>query len=368
MLKNLIGLVFKVYAYIISRFLKREYIVFYSKHGYVDNPKYLFRFCLENGLKCVWIQIGKKGDAEVRALKQSYDFVLLTKKNILKSQYYIARAKYVFVSHSFFDIGSFIQKTTQVVNLWHGVALKKMGYDSEVDVNGFLSTLKENPYTNNDFVIVANEYSKEHMVSCMQLSPDRVLNLGQPRNDVLLESKTKRPLEKSINQTTSFLYAPTFRGDESKALSIYRSIIESFEKFAPMDSNLVLRLHPNEAHLVQKITYSNRVKLSNTEDIQEELLASDVLISDYSSVVFDFALTEKPVILFVPDKNEYFKERTGFYFEFDILFEGVSIAESIEEMKWSKGYDAVQYEKLIKLNHTTPSCEKIFQYFNLRQV
>ncbi|PCK33633.1 CDP-glycerol glycerophosphotransferase family protein [Pseudoalteromonas piscicida] len=365
MIKSFLSLFFELYARFISITFSKNCFVFYSKHGFLDNPKYLMKHCLELGRECVWVQIGDKGIGELLLLKKRYpNLKLIYKKQFIKSQFYISRANLVFVSHSFYDAGSFLCKTGKVVNLWHGVALKKMGYDSSSDLTGFLSRLPDNPYLVNDFVIVANDDSKSHMQSCMQLPPDRILNLGQPRNDIFLNIDIKLA-EKEGNKASIFLYAPTFRENDEKAKEIYSSLVDSFLERAPENAKLILRLHPNNLHLAKELNMSERVSLSNIDDVQDELLSVDVLISDYSSIVFDFALTKRPIVIYAPDKVEYFKERGGFYFDFRGLFMGVPQYSNADNLNWNQTLEKVEYPKLITLNSLENSSEKILEYFDL---
>ena len=146
-----------------------------------------------------------------------------------------------------------------------------------------------------------------------------ILKYGLPRNDLLIKKrsckgevdrlKEKYNIEKNIFYV---LYAPTFRDDYSiDGYKLeFKKIASAFSKKVGKEVNIIVRLHPNVKHLSDFINYDNQlIDGTNYPDMQELMLVSDVLISDYSSSIFDFSLLKKPVFICALDLNHYKRVR-----------------------------------------------------------
>lgn len=349
---------------------KKKYYVFSSKYGFSDNSKYLFLYYLEQGHNCVWVSSDRTCYHEVENILKSHPQSKVINKNSLNLLGVLARSKYIFVTHSFFDLGVFVTKSCPIINLWHGIPIKKMGYDSINDKELFKLDLF-NPYKLNDFVISSSNITKPFLTSCMDISQSKVLPLGQPRNDFLYNNMTNSLLINKLKSYYSeesearvFLYAPTFRDNSNYSLKTYTKLIHSFAVNSIKTDNLILRLHPKERELLANIKLPRNVKLSLIPDVQEELLAADVLISDYSSIIFDFSILARPIILYTPDKEIYFSNRGGSYFEYDdIIQECIHIKDSELDSTWCSELKNTDLTRLVKL-HSVFSCEAIYKRFS----
>lgn len=375
-LKQKATLLVKVLCSILVRILlliphKKTKFLFTSKHGFSDNSKYLFNFYLKQGLDCTWVASCDKSYKEVYELVKNFPNGQVTKRNSSYLIFLLARARYVFVTHSFNDLGGIAIKTCPIVNLWHGIPIKKMGFDSQNDIELF-SLKTFNPYQINDFVISSSEVTKPFSVSCMALDAAKVLPLGQPRNDFLFENRGNRKLINRLRQNYCgndecrlILYAPTFRDQHSNARKIYLGLIQSFKSYAPKSDILVLRLHPKERDLLTDIALPENIKHSNLSDVQDELMAADMMISDYSSIILDYSILRRPTFLYAPDRDVYFKNRGGSYFDYnDILCE----CREIKEDKIDSIWDALQNEEvnypLLSSLHAKNACQSIFRHFS----
>ncbi|GAA6170937.1 CDP-glycerol glycerophosphotransferase family protein [Colwellia sp. KU-HH00111] len=349
---------------------QKQYIVFSAKYGFTDNSKYLFLTYVEQGANCVWVATDTQCYQTMQSLIGQNPNVRVVKKNSFKLLLILARAKYVFVTHSFLDLGALAIKSCPVINLWHGIPIKKMGYDSISD-RALFSLDTHNPYSQNDYLIASSPITKPFLMSCMKLPASKVLPLGQPRNDYLNENKDNNQLITSLrscyassSQARLFLFAPTFRDQSKLSLGIYTSLVRSFAEFAHARDILVLRLHPKERTLVANINLPNNVKLSVIEDVQEELLAADILISDYSSIIFDYSLLARPILLYTPDKAGYFKNRGGSYFDYDeILQECRHINTSELDSVWQSNFQSPTYTRLSAL-HSMSAGKSLYHQFN----
>ena len=237
-------------------------------------------------------------------------------------QYYLKliQSKYVITN---IQLPSFLPKKKDAiwVNTWHGGgAFKLVEYPSV----GIYSKMTRNiQCKNTTYYISSSKKFTEIMSNSTSIPKEKFLNIGMPRNDIFFYNQLqKNEIREKIckyydilSENIIVLYAPTYRGNVTTAyfdmeldLNLIKSAIEKkFKKTVCF----IIRSH----HSVQK--YSKKL-LSGVKDgsiydeMQELLVASDILITDYSSCIYDFALSYKPAFLFVPDLKEY-EEQRGLY-------------------------------------------------------
>ncbi len=218
------------------------------------------------------------------------------------------------------------RKKQYYIQTWHGTPLKLMEADAGNKLGSRYRKYAMRDTKNIDYLISGNTYSTKIFKRAFKYNGE-ILEHGTPRNDILLNmtEETRLKLRKKIgcDREKIILYAPTFRdnliknGEKQIELLDPISLLESFEKKYEDEYILLTRFHPNVANKINiKDTisrYKGRVKdLSIGWDMQELLSISDVLITDYSSVFFDYAILHKPIFLFTPDEKDYYKER-GLY-------------------------------------------------------
>ena len=224
-------------------------------------------------------------------------------------------------------------KHTVYLQTWHGTPLKKLAADmEEVHMPGTdTASYKKNFHTESskwDYLISPNEYSTEIFARAFNVEKGKILETGYPRNDVLyngdnhdtinsLKKKLGIPSEKKV-----ILYAPTWRDDEFYGKGKYK-----FELKLDMDRMreelgeeyvLLLRLHYLIAENLDLSEYKDfAYDASGYEDISHLYLISDALITDYSSVFFDYANLGRPMVFYVYDIEKYRDKLRGFYFDFE---------------------------------------------------
>ena len=201
-----------------------------------------------------------------------------------------------------------------MLQIWHGPgAGKKFGNQIK----------RQYPIQNYDYVICNAEYWKESYKEAFGVSEDHIIVTGLPRMDELVDDEC---IEKKVNHFYSkypqckdkklYFYAPTFRGNIIDGL-----IMESmdFNLVDLEDDEMILcKYHP----LMKDVDIQNDKVINVTrENLYELMFVSDVLISDYSSVIFDYTLLNKPMIGFVQDYEKY-KETIGFNIDFYNQFPG----------------------------------------------
>jgi CDP-glycerol glycerophosphotransferase (TagB/SpsB family) len=223
-----------------------------------------------------------------------------------------------------------------LVQCWHGTPLKKIGLDIQSDGNKKVSkaSLRASYSSESrliDFFISPSPYASKCFRSGFGLKSDQILEVGYPRNDELLLRSSDKQLIERIKKSfdipsdkTVILYAPTWRDDSfspHSATHVFRNPLleEGFINKFGEDCYFLYRTHyftdPNDAP-------SRFIDVSKYNNINNLFLISDLLITDYSSVFFDYALLDKPILFFMYDREEYESNIRGVYFSDDNCFPG----------------------------------------------
>jgi CDP-glycerol glycerophosphotransferase len=239
----------------------------------------------------------------------------------------VERAKYVVAN---VEMREQLHKRPGVTFLqtWHGTALKRIGYDNRYVVAnpaGFERDVRE--YARWDYLISPNAFTSGIFHSAFRGFQGEILETGYPRNDALnapdrdaVRARVRAALGAEDGQTV-VLYAPTWRdnlfhehgpGGFSLALDV-----DELARRLGDDHLFLLRLHFLVSAQLGDTRGGAVRNVSSYEDIRELYLAADVLVTDYSSVMFDFAITGKPLLFYTYDLDFYRDELRGFYFDFE---------------------------------------------------
>ncbi|MGW7430301.1 CDP-glycerol glycerophosphotransferase family protein [Streptomyces sp. NPDC054861] len=215
-----------------------------------------------------------------------------------------------------------------IVQTWHGTPLKRIGHDIDsvqfADRKYLSKVAEETPSWS--FLISPNRFSTPIMKRAFQYEGE-VLESGYPRNDVLLSDKTE-DLARAVRERIGLpegkkvvLYAPTWRDDQFYQAGNYKFDLRlDVEKAAARlgeDHVLLVRKHSNIVDAVPGAGDGFVYDVSSYPDIAELFLITDVLITDYSSLMFDFANTGRPMLFFTYDLEYYRDQLRGFYFDFE---------------------------------------------------
>lgn len=227
-----------------------------------------------------------------------------------------AQAKYVFICDNFLPVSSCKKRAeTKVIQLLHSSGLlKRMGYDTDEDIPAYYHG---NVYRNYDLVTVSAPCCVEPFSRSLRQDPGVVQPLGTSRTDVFYRENWQRNCADlfyscypEARGKKVILWAPTFRGNAGDPYQIGVEEIERLEKELGEDYILIRKVHPH---------VDTKYHLSNCDIPTEQLLpVTDLMITDYSSVVIDFLFFNKPYVLFAPDLEEY-QQKRGFYVEYDSL-------------------------------------------------
>ncbi|MEJ8542296.1 CDP-glycerol glycerophosphotransferase family protein [Methanothermobacter wolfeii] len=278
---------------------KREnQILFESIPDISDNPFYLYSYMKELGedYRFVWVVDSIHKDFE------EPQYIRNTPSEIWQ----FFRSRYIVTSHGHHLL---IRAGNQVfVNLWHGMPLKAMGYTEPA---GKPVLLLQGVDDENYYMIATSTIMRNALAACFNQDARRIHITGQPRNDKLF-----RTPEEKTEFNGVILYTPTYRdtGTDASIFSLPDYTEEKLQDFLrERGLCFLVKLHPLDRG-VRIPTGDNIRVLEPSADIYDVLAGVDVLVTDYSSIYFDFLLLDRPIIFTVPDLEEYRRVR-GFVLE-----------------------------------------------------
>jgi CDP-glycerol glycerophosphotransferase len=316
----------KLYRLFLRLPMDADLIVFESGQGrhFADSPRLVYEELLRRGdtRRKVWIY---SGELPVRD-----DRTVVVPRHSVRFYWYLGRAKYWVNNHTF---PHYIHRRPegQYVQTWHGTPLKRMFHDQAGFVGrdpGYVARVSE--AVEQWSVLVS---PSPYATACMRTAyrwTGPVVEVGYPRNDLLVDERTdERAAAVRVSLGISpekriVLYAPTFRDNLRTAArgrfsaDIPLDLAEWNRRFGD-DHVLLIRTHvlvSNRA-VIPDQARANVIDVSKYPDIQELLLVCDVLVTDYSSSFFDYALLGRPIVFYAYDLEEYRDRLRGFYLPYD---------------------------------------------------
>ena len=261
----------------------------------------------------------------------------------IKKPYQMARAEIILMDNVFLPMAFLrVKKHTKVVQLWHGTGtIKKFGQDVNT---GRLGKLEKRANENISHLIVNSQEMKDLYAGAFGISKNRIYPIGLPKTD-LMYYHMKNDLHKasiydkySIPQDKKLiLYAPTFRDYQESDNQVgkdLRDIVRQMALEIPEEYYLGVRLHPFIANdfLENEPTSINDKRIINMSFEEEGplLVASDILITDYSSIIFEYSIMERPMIFYAYDLETYKNHDRGFYYDYESYVPGPLVRTSQE--------------------------------------
>lgn len=344
---------------------KDNLIIFESFLGkqYSDNPRALYEYLRSNypSFQMIW-------SVERNSLDHfsNYD-VRYVRRFSLRWLYLMNRSKY-WLSNSRLPLWVRKPNKTIYVQTWHGTPLKKLALDmQEVHMPGTNTEKYKRNFIKAtrkwDYLISPNRYSTEIFKRAFQFE-NNIMETGYPRNDYLvnenniteinrIKQKMNLPKDKKV-----ILYAPTWRDDEYHGRGRYKFDIPldmDYMKDSLGEEYIILfRMHYLIAENLDLSSYNNfAFDASLHEDIRELYLIADMLITDYSSVFFDYAILRRPMLFYVYDIDTYRDQLRGFYIDFEKEAPGplVKSTESlVEEIRKVENEPSPKLESIEKFH------------------
>lgn len=314
---------------------KKVYFQTFSGRGYSDSPKALFEYMHSSPEYADYHFVWSFREPE------KYQFLSDERTSVVK---YRSKKDNIELRTSKFWISNYrmldyqIPENNQIyVQCWHGTPLKRLGYDLDASDNSMNSIQEIRDKYRTDaakfsYILSPSPFCTEKFASAWNLSKTgqtyKIIEEGYPRNDRLInttdsERKSLREMLGVTNKKT-ILYAPTWRDNQHTSGTGYTYKTElDFDRLRKElgdEYKVLFRAHYLVANSFDFAKYKDFVvDVSDYSDINELYIASDILITDYSSVFFDYANLKKPIIYFMYDLEQYGKELRGFYISLDEL-------------------------------------------------
>lgn len=362
--------IFVIPIYALSHLMPRDKHIWVmgSTFGrrFADNPKYFYLYLNQHhseDIRAIWISKDKS-------------IISLLNNNSLEAYYlyslkgiwFALRAKVYLYDNYSKDICFTLSGGAIKINLWHGIPLKKIQKDNQFDlvrnpktrsqkIKWALRRLSDEKPT--DYVVVTSEYLRPIFSSAFNTK--NTIICGYPRNDFLISDSIDNIMtddEKHIynifvnksKDSKTVLYMPTFRESEHQFFEVIS--IARFEAYLK-EHNIVffVKLHPkskvNDKFMEVQSEYIRIINLE--QDPYPLLKLIDILVTDYSSIYFDFLLLGKPIIFFPYDLSEYLKNSREMYFDYEEVTPGIKAFSQMElEEALLSGNDTEEDIKSIK--------------------
>lgn len=333
MIKKIINKVFKtIFNSTATVFpIRKQLVLFESFNGKLpsDNPYAIYQELIKQTKKknLYW---GIKR-ANIKEARAQYPDLNLIPRFSLRWIWLAARANF-WVFNSRMPNWLKKNKDTIYIQTWHGTPLKKLGIDiQDVAMPGTSTEQYKKNFifeTNRwDYLIVPNEYSKRIFKQAFQFQ-NNMLEIGYPRNDELVNNRNNEKLQSELKKKIIgkdkgrvILYAPTWRDDYFIKKGSYKFFmpfdLEKTLNCLDEEDTLIIRPHYLVGDSIDIKGYENRIKVCINENINELYLISDLLITDYSSVMFDFAILKRPMMFYPYDMAHYKEKLRGFYLDYN---------------------------------------------------
>jgi CDP-glycerol glycerophosphotransferase (TagB/SpsB family) len=307
---------------------------------FADNPKYLFIYVYHNQpeITGVWLSRNKTilADLRARGCKAYY-------MHSLRAILYSMRASCIIFSVGVSDVNLYTTKGTKSVQLWHGTPLKKLepaqGNQILTHRGSYARRLIDEglrPNKNYDVVIATSDESKQTMQAVFSDAREIAVT-GYPRNDALLgapwignfDDEYVRRIKREIDFQFLFLYLPTFRREGRRALDLFarygfeaKTVNQTLRELSAI---LIIKAHPYDGQFDSDGAQFERIFTPSDDDLPDIyrlLREADVLITDYSSVFFDYLLLDRPIVFAPFDIQQYVTADRELFYDYDQVTPG----------------------------------------------
>lgn len=329
-------------------------IVIESQHGtqMSGNVFYIMRYLVSNDRYSdfrVYLSTRGAKHAAFRSMLDSYGLERVKTVTLASEEYYrlMASAKYLINDNTFLPF--FMKKEGQVyLNTWHGTPLKTLGRQIKSEPHAIGNTQRN--FLFSDYLLFPNEFTRDAIIRDYMLeniSRGSYLMTGYPRNERFFNKERDQEIrrEQDLEGKRVYAYMPTFRGSAAKGgtsknthyLNYY---LYELDKRLSDDEIFYVNLHPVAKKDVNFSDFRHIRKFPAKYETYDFLSACDLLVTDYSSVFFDYAASGKKIVLFTYDKEEYLCDR-GMYMSIDRLpFPQVQSVDSLlDQLRTEKSYD-----------------------------
>lgn len=320
--------IYDVLKYPIKTDKKTILFISHLGRGYNCNPKYIHKALLEDprfkDFNFVWAMKDKSEKIEGATVIQYRS---------LEYFYYLAKSKF-WISNCKLPEYCSKKKNQIYIQTWHGTPLKRLAHDINVnsDTTFYRSKITREEMTKSydidvsryNYLISPNKFSTEKFTSCFKIQPEKIKEFGYPRNDFLvnLNNETIEELKIKFNLPRDkkfILYAPTWRDNCFNNKGYILNLKLNFSKWKSElgdDFAIIYKPHYLISNKLDKTGLEDFVfDFYEKLDINELYAVSDALITDYSSVFFDYSLLGRPIYFYMYDIADYKDNLRGFYLD-----------------------------------------------------
>lgn len=308
--------------------VKSNYILYQSRDGksMTDSPYAVFLHLLNSEkykrYNHVWVVDSPQKKLEFEEKYKNENNVKFVLKESDDYLQILTSAKYILNNSTF--PAYFTKKENQTyINTWHGTPIKAMGLDVEDNLLGSQNIIKN--FLSSDILVSPNRHTTEIFKRAFSLDGlynGNLLEIGYPRIDLTINSNKEKVLKDlkdsdvNIGDRKVMLFAPTWRGQdvnkpEDSIENIYQMVMELKNS---TNYQVLVKVHPFAYKIALKYKKLVPFLIPDSFDTNELLSIVDLLVTDYSSIFFDYLVTDNPIIFYSPDYEEYENER-GFYIE-----------------------------------------------------
>lgn len=335
-------------------------ILYQSRDGksMSDSPYAIFKYLVSNprykNLTHIWAfesnEIRKLYMKKYKHL-ENVEFVVIHGKEYLKE---LAICKYL-INNSSFSI-YFTSKPEQIyINTWHGTPLKYLGLDLDNSLLAIQNLMRN--FLHTTYFLTQNKHTTDVFKNSFQLQglyDGEFIEDGYPRTDLTLNASPKRTKKEllKLNKKIKFknektlLFAPTYRGNFMDPADDLDDLLESLIKLSTHTNyNILLKVHPFLYESIIEDGRFDKYLVPDAMDPNELMSIADLLVTDYSSIFFDYLVTDNPIIFYTSDYEKYSKER-GLYMDIDSLPgpTTTSIEQLIEAIN-NRTFDEKEYKQ-----------------------
>ncbi|MBG0827867.1 bifunctional glycosyltransferase family 2 protein/CDP-glycerol:glycerophosphate glycerophosphotransferase [Planomonospora sp. ID67723] len=328
----------------------RQAVLFdsYSGRRFSDNPRAVYEELRRRGSALEFLWVVRDGQVELPPD--------VTPVRFHGREHYeaLARCRYV-VTNTHLPSWFERRQGQTVLQTWHGSVAKRIGFDTE-EVSLAAPELRRRlarKIEQWDYLLSPGPWCTPILTSAFRFR-GTVLEAGHPRNDVLVRPGGEELAERVRERLglppgrKAVLYAPTRRGDaldgRSRVRSGLRLDFDRMRERLGSDHVLLVRRHPDTADAVSRADGEFVLDVSAYPDVRELYLAADVLVTDYSSAMADFAVTGRPILLYAYDLEHYRGEGRAFYLDLEAEAPGPLLRTTDEVIEALRGLDAVAAE------------------------
>ncbi|MCX4328049.1 MAG: CDP-glycerol glycerophosphotransferase family protein [Lachnospiraceae bacterium] len=334
---KVIKTVFKYFIMYLSMLMPRSYniCVFGAWLGerFSDNSKQLFlEMQKHKNLRAVWIT--KDRETAVQIKKLGHEVYMW---GTFKAVWLQLRAKYAVVSNGISDLEHTFLGRAVIINLWHGIPLKKVCYDNKYEKNWDSPVQKARDFIvniplGNMFYVATSKMFTEIYQSAFRVHKEQVLCLGQPRSDIFFQKEKPAPYFPGKN---IILYCPTHRKEGAQKIDIAKLFdLKRLEIFLKENNYyFVVKKHFYHRNEKEELSmYPHIIDATGMElDIQKLIIETKAMVTDYSSIYIDYLLLGLPLLFYCYDYEEYLAKDREMYFNYEDVTPGFK-AKNFDEL------------------------------------